>query len=62
MFSRKCEEFSFEGSAFNIHKAKESTARVVLWKEYLLVNSFTLETSFCGSTKGPNKDTHFSIP
>jgi hypothetical protein len=61
MFSRKCEEFSFEGSSFTVHKAKESTARVVLWKEYLLVNSFTLETSFCGPTKGLYKDTHFSI-
>jgi hypothetical protein len=61
LFSKRCEEFSFEGSAFNIHKVKESTARVVLWKEYQLINSFTLECSFLGPTKGPYKDSHFSI-
>jgi hypothetical protein len=61
MFSRKCDEFSFDDSSFTIHKAKESTARVVLWKENLLINSFTMETSFCGPTKGPHKDTHFTI-
>jgi hypothetical protein len=44
-----------------VHKAKESTARVVLWKEYTLINSFTLECSFLGPTKGPHKDAHFSI-
>jgi len=52
LFSRKCDEFSFDDCSFNIHKAKESTARVVLWKENLLINSFTMETSFCGPTKG----------
>jgi hypothetical protein len=62
LFSRRCEEFSYEGSAFGIYKAKESTARVVLWKEHQIINSFTLETSFCGPTKGPHKDCHFSIP
>ena len=62
MMSRRCDEFSFEGCSFSVHKAKESTARVVLWKEYNLINSFTLETSFCGPNKGTNKDTHFTIP
>lgn len=62
MMSKRCDEFSFEGCSFSVHKAKESTARVVLWKEYNLINSFTLETSFCGPNKGTNKDTHFTIP
>ncbi|TNV86432.1 hypothetical protein FGO68_gene10605 [Halteria grandinella] len=61
LFGKRCEEFSFEGSAFNVHKVKESTARVVLWKEYSLINSFTLECSFLGPTKGTHKDAHFSI-
>ena len=61
LFSQKCEQFSYDGSAFNVYKVKESTARVVIWKEYNLINSFTLECSFCGPTKGAYKDCHFSI-
>lgn len=62
LMSKNCEEFSYDGCDFNIHKAKESTARVVLWKEYQLINSFTLECSVCGPTRGPYKDSHFTIP
>lgn len=61
LFGNRCEEFSYEGSAFNVYKAKESTARVVMWKEHALINSFTLECSFFGPTKGPLKDMHFNI-
>jgi hypothetical protein len=62
MMSKRCDEFSFEGCSFSVQKAKESTARVVLWKEYSLINSFTLECSFCGPTSGSYKDSHFTIP
>jgi len=34
---------------------------VVMWKEFQLINSFTLESSFCGPTRGPHKDFHFTI-
>ena len=33
-----------------------------MWKEFQLINSFTLETSFCGPTRGLYKDCHFTIP
>jgi len=33
-----------------------------MWKEFQLINSFTLESSFCGSTRGLYKDCHFTIP
>lgn len=29
-------------------------------REFRVVNSYTLECSFCGPTKGLHKDTHFS--
>ena len=36
-----------------------------MWKEFHLINSFTLECSFCGpsmpSTKNPFNDCHFTI-
>ena len=33
-----------------------------MWKEFQLINSFTLESSFCGPTRGLYKDYHFTIP
>jgi hypothetical protein len=33
-----------------------------MWKEFQLINSFTLESSFCGPTRGLYKDCHFTIP
>jgi hypothetical protein len=44
-----------------IQKDRESTARVVMWKDFNLINSFTLETTFCGPTKGRYRDCHFTI-
>lgn len=61
LFSKNCDMFSFENCSFNIQKQKESTARVVVWKEYSLINSFTLECSFSGPNKGLYKDCHFTI-
>jgi len=40
---------------------KESCGRVVMWKEFQLINSFTLECSFQGANQGMFKDTHFTI-
>ena len=34
---------------------------MVMWKEFSLINSFTLECSFCGPTNGLHKDCHFTI-
>lgn len=40
--------FSFEDSHFRLEKSKEATARVVVYREFNVVNSYTLEASFCG--------------
>lgn len=40
--------FSFKDCRFRIEKSKESTARVVVFKEFNIMNSFTLESSFYG--------------
>ena len=61
MMSKNCDNFSYDGCSFVIQKAKEGTARVVIWKEFSLINSFTMETSFCGPTRGLYKDCHFTI-
>lgn len=41
---------SFTDCAFGVHSSKLSTARVVIWKELGVVNSFTCETSFFGAS------------
>ncbi|KAJ3193514.1 Cytosolic carboxypeptidase 1, partial [Entophlyctis luteolus] len=38
-----------------VEKSKESTARVVLWREFGIIGSYTLESSFCGFDVGEKK-------
>mmetsp|Transcript_15008 Transcript_15008/g.14878 ORF Transcript_15008/g.14878 Transcript_15008/m.14878 type:complete len:141 (+) Transcript_15008:1246-1668(+) len=52
--------FSYEDCSFNVSKDKESTGRVVVRREYNILNSFTLESSFLGANKGIYQDTHFT--
>ena len=61
MFSENCENFSFEDCAFMVHKSKESCGRIVMWREFNLVNSYTCEASFCGPTRGIHNGCHFNI-
>ncbi|MGH0143941.1 UNVERIFIED_CONTAM: hypothetical protein FKN15_011942 [Acipenser sinensis] len=51
--------FSFQSCKFKVQRSKEGTGRVALWRMGV-TNSFTLETSFCGSDLGRRKGTHFS--
>ena len=44
---------SFRDSTFNVRKGKKNTARVVVWQELGVPQSFTIEASFCGA--GDNK-------
>ena len=60
LFSENIDMFGFDDCSFVVQKSKESAARVVMWKEFQLVNSFTLEASFLGPNKGVNAGLHFS--
>lgn len=40
--------FRFYSCKFRIEKSKEKAARIVLWREYDVMNCFTLEASFHG--------------
>ena len=46
LFSEKTEMFRFFSCKFRVTRIKEKTARVVLWKEFNIMNCFTLESSF----------------
>ena len=52
--------FSYNDSNFRVVNSKQSTARVVVWKELGVTNSFTLESSFFGYMRG-NEITPFTI-
>ena len=60
VFDSALDSFNFKDCSFVIQKDRESTGRVVVWKEFNVVNSFTLECSFCGPTAGVYKDCHFT--
>jgi hypothetical protein len=53
MCCQKSKLFSLKNCRFQIERSKESTARVVIFKEYNIMNSFTLECSFYGK-EDPN--------
>ena len=48
--------FSYENSHFRIEKSKESTARIVSFRELNILCSYTLEASFFGSESALDKD------
>ncbi len=43
-----------------MQKAKEACGRQVMWREFNLINSFTLEISFMGPNRGQNAGLHFN--
>ena len=52
--------FSYSTSRFVVQRSKESTGRVVMWREAGIQNSYTLEATFSGSTQGKLKCVQFS--
>ena len=55
------DKFSYKYSTFSVHKSKEGTGRVALWRQMGILNSFTMEATFCGSNlEGKCRDRHFT--
>ena len=57
---KNCDTFNYDSCSFRIEKAKEATARVVLFREFSLPYSYTMECSLCGPSRGLYKDCHFT--
>ena len=53
MCCQKNRLFRFRDCRFRIERCKESTARVVVYREFNIANSFTLECSFFGKELDP---------
>jgi|LakMenEpi03Aug12_release.lakeMendotaPanAssembly.Ray.scaffolds.fasta_scaffold1979662_1 hypothetical protein len=60
LFSQNSDFFVFEECNFAIQKSKETTGRVVMFKEFNLVCSYTIEMSFMGTNKGVYQGLHFN--
>jgi len=48
IMSKVCDSFSYDSCRFNMHKSKESTARITMWRELKIPAVYTMEASFCG--------------
>lgn len=48
LLSERTNIFRYHSSRFSIEKGKDSTARMVIWKELGIVHTYTLETSYFG--------------
>lgn len=53
LLARRSKYISLPSCKFGIDQCKLGTARVVVWKEFKVMNSFTLENSFYGYEHGP---------
>ncbi|CAI9591245.1 unnamed protein product, partial [Staurois parvus] len=53
------DKFFFKGCKFKVQKSKEGTGRIVMWR-HGISNSYTMESTFGGSTLGDRKGTHFT--
>lgn len=60
LLDKNSDLFNYEDCSFNVQKSKESTMRVVMWKELGITNTFTCEASFCGCDQGKFADYHFN--
>nr|XP_045581248.1 cytosolic carboxypeptidase 1-like [Procambarus clarkii]XP_045581249.1 cytosolic carboxypeptidase 1-like [Procambarus clarkii]XP_045581250.1 cytosolic carboxypeptidase 1-like [Procambarus clarkii] len=59
--AEKCmKTFSLRDCHFLIERARESTARVAVWRQFGIPMSYTMEASTCGCDQGLYKNNHLS--
>jgi hypothetical protein len=61
VLAKKTAIFSYKNCRFKVESNKMGTARIVLWKEMLVTNSFTLESSFHGYDFGSRTSQQFLV-
>ena len=59
MMSNNSSKFSYKSSKFKVQKSKEGCGRISMWN-LGITNSYTMESTFCGSNLGSGKSYHFS--
>ena len=66
ILAKKNKLVSYKNCRFRMQKSKESTARIVVYKQFGILNSFTMEASFYGPTsldsfREPRTDYHMLL-
>jgi hypothetical protein len=56
ILSERIDSFSFKDCRFANEKDKEATARMVMFKEFNILHSYTLEASFFGTEPPPSEE------
>eukprot|EP00041_Stephanoeca_diplocostata_P020044 m.439842 g.439842 ORF g.439842 m.439842 type:complete len:1247 (-) comp21458_c0_seq11:127-3867(-) len=51
-------QFSWRNSQFGVSSDKEGSARVVVWRQYGVERSYTMESTFCGFDRGVLRGNH----
>ncbi|CAG7728523.1 unnamed protein product [Allacma fusca] len=59
--ARRNPAFALSSCNFEVRKGRESTARVCMWREFGIIKSYTLESSYCGCDRGPFKGLSLGI-
>jgi hypothetical protein len=60
LISDKSDMFRYFSCKFRIEKSKKKAARIVLWREYNIMNSFTFEASFHGYLSKDRENIEFT--
>eukprot|EP00828_Plagiopyla_frontata_P003071 TRINITY_DN10789_c0_g1_i1.p1 TRINITY_DN10789_c0_g1~~TRINITY_DN10789_c0_g1_i1.p1 ORF type:complete len:218 (-),score=40.50 TRINITY_DN10789_c0_g1_i1:180-833(-) len=61
LIRNSCPVFQFKDCSFAIQKEREGSARIALWKDFNIINCYTLEVSFCGADFGKYEYLHFNL-
>jgi hypothetical protein len=61
ILAKNCHMFNIGDCKFKVSKSKFGTARVVVWKEFKVTNSFTLENSFWGYEYGEDQINEYTV-
>lgn len=60
LISEETSKFRFFSCKFKVEKSKERAARLVLWREFAIMNCFTFEASFHGYLNGARETEEFT--
>eukprot|EP00161_Ancyromonas_sigmoides_P001624 TRINITY_DN11384_c1_g2_i3.p3 TRINITY_DN11384_c1_g2~~TRINITY_DN11384_c1_g2_i3.p3 ORF type:complete len:153 (-),score=13.73 TRINITY_DN11384_c1_g2_i3:405-863(-) len=58
LLAENSEMFNIDECRYSVAKHAASTARVAMWRDFGIVNSFTIEASYCGASTGPRAGVH----
>ena len=62
LFHKETDYFNYDDCKFDMSTEKEGTGRIAVRKQFGILNSYTLETSVCGTNRGEYAGCHFTIP